>query len=140
VIKKDLNYIAGVEKAIAKKYGRVAAQDFRDSWTPDMEREYLQQLKERNKKIDSHSTRKERKTLGEVIITTRSSDIKTTRTCPVCKTYSFSLKDDLYMNRFRCCFGCYLDFVIARESDWESGKRPSEEQIMLIRKRRKNNG
>ena len=138
--KKNLNYIAGVEKAIVKKYGRNAAQDFRSTWDPSMEKEYLQQLKERNKKIDNYNSQKEVIEVGEVLITKRLSDPNNSRTCPACKTYSFSLKDDLYMNRFECCFGCYLDFVIAREEDWMSGKRPSEEKISLARKRRKNNG
>jgi len=138
--KKDFNYIAGVELAIVKKYGRIAAQDFRSGWDPHMEKEYLRQLRERNKKVSSDACRKHTQTVGDVQITKRSSSAETDRTCHVCKTYSFSLKDDLYMNRFDCCYPCYLDFVIAREKDWMAGRRPSEEQISISRKRRKNNG
>ena len=57
--------------------------------------------------------------LSEKLINKRSE-----RTCPVCDTYSFNKKDDLYMNRFDCCFKCYINFVEDREERWESGWRP----------------
>ncbi|MEK9694752.1 MAG: hypothetical protein VW270_03250, partial [Candidatus Poseidoniales archaeon] len=65
---------------------------------------------------------------------------KEQRTCPVCKTYSFSPADDLYMNRFKCCFECYVDFVEGEESRWKEGYQPSEDNIKIALKRRKNNG
>ena len=43
---KDLNYIAGLEKAIKQKYGEEAVQNPSSNWTPEKEKEYLQQLKE----------------------------------------------------------------------------------------------
>jgi len=140
VSKKDPNYLAAVEKAIAEQYGKVAAQDFRSTWDPQREREYLRQLKKRNKAQHKSAVKKEKIELGETIITKPQRHAHGNRSCPVCKTYSFSPKDDLYMNRFDCCHFCYLDFVIARETDWKEGKRPGEEQILLSLKRRKNNG
>jgi hypothetical protein len=125
--KRDLNYIAGVEKAIAEKYGKDAVQDFRNTWEEDKEKEYLEQLKERYKK----NNRLKQK---------RVSRKKEQRTCPVCKTYSFSPADDLYMNRFKCCFECYVDFVEGEESRWKEGYQPSEDNIKIALKRRKNNG
>jgi hypothetical protein len=121
---KDYNYVAAVEKAIAEKYGRNAAQDFRGDWHPDKEKEYLNQLKEANLKSGEH---KRRATFSE-------------RTCPVCKTYSFSGKDDLYMNRFMCCHRCYIDFVEGKTEDWKKGWRPSAEEVAASLTRRKNNG
>ena len=50
------------------------------------------------------------------------------RTCPVCRKYSFRSKDDLYMNKFEACFGCYVRFVEGREERWASGWRPNEEK------------
>jgi len=122
--KKDYNYIASVEKAIAEKYGKDAVQDFRNTWEEGKEKEYLDQLKERNTKRKAP--------LGKM-----PAGRKQERTCPVCKTYSFSPKDDLYMNRFKCCFGCYVDFVEKREDRWDTGERPSEEHIKQALKRRK---
>ena len=125
--KKDLNYIASAEKAIAEKYGKDAVQDFRNEWQENKEKSYLSQLRERNAK-KSKSTKKKLKRQKEE------------RTCPVCKTYSFSPVDDLYMNRFKCCFACYVDFVEHREDQWKKGDRPTEENIQTALKRRKKNG
>ena len=43
---KDLNYIATVEKAIAKKYGSETIQNPKGNWDDEKEKEYLQQIKE----------------------------------------------------------------------------------------------
>ena len=48
------------------------------------------------------------------------------RICPVCETYSFDKKDDLYMNKYDCCFKCYVEWVESREERWESGWRPEK--------------
>ena len=124
--KKDTNYVAAVEKAIAEKYGKDSVQDFRSSWDPDKEKSYLQQLKQINKNgIKENNPR------------TNSG-----RSCPVCKTYSFSSKDDLYMNRFECCRACYIDFVQGESAKerWQQNWRPSSSQVEAALKRRKNNG
>ena len=47
--KKDLNYIAKVEKAIAKKYGDIAIQNPASFWNEEKEKKYLEQLKEETK-------------------------------------------------------------------------------------------
>ena len=44
-MKKDLNYIAAVEKAITEKYGKNTVQDFRHEWPEHKEKEYLDELK-----------------------------------------------------------------------------------------------
>ena len=36
-MKKDYNYIAAVEKAIAEKYGKDTVQDFRSTWEEEKE-------------------------------------------------------------------------------------------------------
>ena len=45
-MKKDLNKIAYVEKAIAKKFGQEAIINPKSGWTDEKEEEYLEQLKE----------------------------------------------------------------------------------------------
>ena len=125
--KKELNYIASVEKAIAEKYGKDTVQDFRNEWEQNKEKDYLEQLKDRNAKKSDRKQKNQRREKQE-------------RTCPVCKTYSFSPKDDLYMNRFKCCYGCYIDFVERREERWTKGERPNKENIQAALKRRKHNG
>ena len=120
--KKDYDFVAAVEVAIAEKYGTEAVQDFRSEWNPDKEKEYLDQLKKKNNK---ENTRKKR----------NSND---NRSCPVCKTYSFSSKDDLYMNRFQCCYLCYVDFVHQDPDKWTEGDRPTQQVIEELLRRRKN--
>ena len=43
--KKDLNYIANVEKAISDKYGEETIQNPKSLWTKEKEEEYIKQLK-----------------------------------------------------------------------------------------------
>lgn len=123
---KDLNYVAGLEKAVAKKYGKEAVQDFRSEWTEEKEKEYLTTLKGISKRsASSQPEASNKRTKGD-------------RTCPVCKTYSFSSKDDLYMVRYACCFQCYLEHVIGREKRWKEGYRPTDREIDTYLRRRKN--
>ena len=43
-MKKDLNKIAYVEKAIAKKFGKEAIVNPKSNWTDEKEEEYLEDL------------------------------------------------------------------------------------------------
>ena len=45
-MKKDLNYIAAVEKAIKKKYGSEAIDNPAKFWDEEKEKDYLEQLEE----------------------------------------------------------------------------------------------
>ena len=126
-MKKDLDYITSLEKVIAETYGKEYVQDFRSSWEPEKEKQYLKQLgQEKRKQSDKDS---------------KHNSKKQDRSCPVCKTYSFSSRDDLYMNRFECCYDCYLDFAKSHPRKWSDGWRPSDEEIKkYLLLRRKNNG
>jgi hypothetical protein len=133
----DAQTVAALEKAVAEKYGKDAVQDFRSEWKEEDEKRYLAQLEKRTKL----SLQKEKPTHiiddGEIEIKTHRTEKTQDRTCPVCKTYSFSPRDDLYMNRFKACRLCYYDFIFCREDDWMSGKRPTDEQISTCLRRRK---
>jgi len=135
VSKKDYNYIAAVEKAIAEKYGKETVQDFRSSWDSEKEKIYLQQLKEDRGRKQSKRNTEEIETPFYRIKKAKKIK-KPQRSCPVCKTYSFSTKDDLYMNRFKCCFRCYIDFVEGNEDRWREGKRPEQQRIETALRRR----
>ena len=54
------------------------------------------------------------------------------RQCPVCDKYSFDRKDDLYMNKFKCCFDCYIQHVEGREKRWATGWRPYKNTMAII--------
>ena len=51
---------------------------------------------------------------------------ESTRSCPVCNTYSFKSNDDVYMTKFKCCFKCYVQWVEDREDRWSTGWRPDK--------------
>ena len=128
-MKKDWNYIASVEKAIAEKYGKISSQDFRADWEPSKEDDYLKQLQHARRQKEKKDSKLETYESGDISITRRRSKTKTKRTCPVCKTYSFSRRDDLYMNRFECCEHCYIVFVVNREERWQEGWRPDADLV-----------
>jgi len=134
---KDYNYIAAVEKAISEKYGKDTVQDFRSEWVEEKEKEYLRQLKTRNKKRTTRTHNFAEATTNEVLVKRPIKESSADRTCPVCKTYSFSTKDDLYMNRFQACFDCYIDFIEGRENRWKEDWRPDSEHMEHALRRRK---
>ena len=62
---KDYNYIAAVEKAIAKKYGKETVQDFRSGWKQEKEQSYLGQLTDRRKKLQKkHRTKTNKRSVS----------------------------------------------------------------------------
>ena len=122
--KKDLNRIAKFEKAIKQKYGDSAIQNPKSLWNEEKEKKYLLDLKE------FYSDEKTSKVYSEMEgFTLKESNRETVRSsernCPVCKSYSFSIEDDLYMTKYECCFECYIKFVEGREERWKTGWRPN---------------
>ena len=116
--KPDLNDIAKLEQAISKKYGPETVQNPRSGWTKEKEVDYLQQIKERFKqdlkrREDGEKINKDGFFVSKKLLT-RDED----RVCPACFEYSFSLKDDMYMNKYDCCWNCYMYFVEGREERW----------------------
>ena len=123
-MKKDQNYIANVEKAIAQKYGTEAIQNPKSNWTDEKEREYLSQLKKFSENERRQQDQEEKVETNGYFISKKLLNKETNRTCPVCDTYSFNLKDDVYMSKFECCWKCYIQWVEDREERWATGWRP----------------
>ena len=121
-MKKDLNNIAAIEKAIKQKYGDEAIQNPKKCWDQEKEKKYLKELKEFYNKKGRKKTKTQREGF---LIKEKKIQHKTDRTCPVCGSYSFSSKDDLYMNKFECCFKCFIQYVEGREERWKTGWRPN---------------
>lgn len=124
-MKKDLDYIVRIEKAIADKYGDETVANPRKYWDKDKEKEYLQQMKGFYEKIREAETESSREEHRGVMVSKKFSAIESQRSCPVCKTYSFQSKDDMYMTKFNCCFSCYIKYVEGREQRWKQGWRPN---------------
>ena len=127
-MKKDLNKIAYVEKAIAKKFGKEAIINPKSNWTDEKEEEYLEDLKEFYSRQRKRSDNNEKIEEEGFLLSKNLISKESKRVCPVCNEYSFSVRDDLYMNKFECCYKCYIQWVEDREERWLNGWRPNKEQ------------
>ena len=111
---KDLNYIAGLEKAIEKKYGLEATINPASYWTPEKEKEYLEQLKEVSKKQLLKEEDEQKEHNGFYVrgkLFTKEQNNK----CSKCGIYSTEIVDDLYLNKFNCCYVCFIKHVEGRK-------------------------
>ena len=124
---KDYNYIAKIEQAIEQKYGEEAIQNPKANWSEEKEKEYLEQIKKIQQKQRKTSEAKDKIEVNGFFISKKLLNKDSKRLCPVCETYSFEMKDDLYMSKFECCFDCYIQWVEGREERWESGWRPERQ-------------
>ena len=117
---KDLNYIAGLEKAIKQKYGEEAVQNPSSNWTPEKEKEYLQQLKENKIKELAADRVEEREgfLFSAKLIKKDSKNV-----CDVCSNI-LKQQDMLYETKYECCRNCYIQYVEHREERWKQGWRP----------------
>ena len=123
--KNDPNYIVKVEKAIADKYGEQTIQNPKSFWTDDKEKNYVNQLKDLYK--DSNQKDDLQIEVGGVFIAEKLITKESKRSCPICDTYSFKSRDDVYMAKFDCCEECYIKWVEDREERWLKGWRPKNE-------------
>tara|TARA_R100000008_G_scaffold86555_1_gene80146 strand:- start:3948 stop:4349 length:402 start_codon:yes stop_codon:yes gene_type:complete len=124
--KEDPNYIAKIEKAIEDKYGTEAIQNPKSNWSEEKEKEYLEQIKKTKQKWHKINEARDKIEVNGFFMSKKLLNKDSKRACPVCETYSFDMKDDLYMNKFECCFDCYIQWVEGREERWESGWRPEK--------------
>jgi len=124
----DLNDIAKYEKAIAKKYGPEAIENPRKHWNDEKEKSYQDQIKKLAEKERSFEEKDDKVEQDGFLISKKLLNKDTTRrTCPVCNTYSFKIRDDVFMNKFECCYNCYIQWIDGREERWKSGWRPNNE-------------
>ena len=116
--KKDFDWVVKIEKAIAEKYGNITIQNPRSFWNEEKEASYLEQIKQRYKKDNKQRESVEKINKDGFFLSKKLLTKDEDRVCPACFEYSFSLKDDLYMNKYDCCWKCYMHFVEGREERW----------------------
>jgi hypothetical protein len=124
---KDPNYIPKLEKAIAQKYGEEAINNPRRFWDEDKEKEYIKQSLEERQKLAKLSESQDKVEQDGFLINKKLLIRDTNRSCPVCNKYSFDARNELYMNKFECCWKCYIQWIEDREERWLSGWRPTKE-------------
>ena len=120
---KNYNEIAKYEKAIKDKYGVEAIKNPKSGWDEEKEKLYLKDLKRFHSRKENTKKTKEKEGFSFI---SKSKKETTTRTCPVCGSYSMKTKDDIYMIKFDCCFNCYIQYVEDREERWKTGWRPNK--------------
>ena len=123
---KDYDKIAQIEQAIRKKYGEEAIKNPLSDWDQDKEKEYIGQIKEVSK-IEKSKTKSEKEYYNGFLIDKKLLTRDKKSSCPVCEEYSFSVRDDVYFNKWDCCYGCYIRWVEGREERWTHGWRPDLE-------------
>ena len=117
-VKKDPDSIAALEKAIAKKYGKETVLHPKSNWSDEKEKEYIEQLKIIESRLDELSEKLEKIEVNGVFVSKKLfNKERINRTCPTCKAYSFSKQDDLYMAKYDCCFRCYIKHIDGRKQD-----------------------
>ena len=123
---KDPNFVAKVEQAIQKKYGKDTVQHPKANWDEDKEKDYLSQIEELSKKQNKKKEKSEKVEKDGFLISKKLLNKESNRTCEACNVYSFDLKDDVYMTKFGACHNCYIQYIEDREERWNSGWRPDK--------------
>jgi len=125
---EDPNFLIKLETKIKEKYGEEAIKHPFKDWDEEKELDYIEQLKKESVVLKERQVKEDKEEHNGFFISKKLITKKSERTCPVCSVYSFSSKDDLYMNRYSCCFNCYVKYIEGREERWEQGWRPVEEE------------
>ena len=123
--KKDPNYVVKLEKAIAEKYGEEAIQNPKKNWNEEKEAQYVEDLKVLYEKRQTTDC-EDKVEVDGVLMDKKLFSRESKRSCPVCNTYSFSKRDDVYMTKFQCCEKCYIQWVEDRVDRWRTGWRPNK--------------
>ena len=122
--KKDLNYIAGLEKAIKKKYGEEAVENPAKFWDKEKEKDYIQQLEEFVEKQKKLEQAGDVENVDGVLVSRKLLNKEGIFNCPTCNKKLKTINDDIYFTKFDCCEICYIKYVEGREKRWVDGWRP----------------
>ena len=121
-MKKDLNYIAGLEKAIKKKYGADAIINPRSGWSQEKENDYLKQVQD---SYDYEQDDESFEDLNGVLIHKKLIKKRKTKHCHTCSEKIKNLDDDACYTKYQTCFKCYINYIEGREERWLKGWRPN---------------
>jgi peptide subunit release factor 1 (eRF1) len=121
---KDLNYIAGLEKAIKKKYGTEAVENPAKYWDEEKEVNYVQQLEKFVEKQKKSEEAGELENVDGVLVSRKLLNKEGILNCPTCNRKLKTINDDIYFTKFDCCEKCHTQYVHQREQRWLDGWRP----------------
>ena len=121
---KDLNYIAGLEKAIKKKYGDEAIENPAKHWDKEKEKDYIEQLEEFVEKQKKFEQSHDVENVDGVLVSRKLLNKEGILKCSTCKSKLKTINDDIYHTKFHCCEKCFIKYVEGREKRWLDGWRP----------------
>ena len=105
-----------------------AIENPRKYWNDEKEKSYQDQIKKIAEKERAAEEKDEKVELDGFLISKKLLNKEhTKRVCPICSTYSFEIRDDVFMKKFDCCYKCYIQWVDGREERWLSGWRPKND-------------
>lgn len=107
-MKQDINYIQALEKAVREKYGDITTLNPKHFWDENKEKEYIEQTKLATKKEYNSVDSKERVEVDGIMVSKKIISNSIDRTCKHCGCYSFKREDDVYLNKYKCCYKCYV--------------------------------
>jgi hypothetical protein len=110
--------ISKLESAIIEKYGEETNFNLDNCWTVEKEKEYLISLKE-----SVTSEPEEILLKSDGYLQFKKLIIKNESACIVCKRYTLTKSDDVYLTKYECCEKCYIQHVEGREGKWEGKKK-----------------
>ena len=105
---KDINYLQALEKAVREKYGDIATMNPKHFWDENKEKEYIKEAKNAVKNEYISQDSKEKIEINGIMVSKKLLTKSVDRTCKHCKHYSFKKEDDVYLNKFQCCYKCYV--------------------------------
>lgn len=111
------NTIEKLENAIIEKYGEEVNFNLDSTWTVEKEKEYLDSLKSSLAKEQEENFVNVQGYLQVKKLLTKEKD-----KCVVCKRYSVSKNDSVYLTKYECCERCYWVHVEGREDKWQERK------------------
>jgi len=120
----DLNYIAGLEKAIRKKYGEDAIQNPAKFWDQKKEKDYVSQLEEFIEKQKKSESAHDMENVDGILVSRKLLSKEAIFNCLTCSSKIKTINDDIYFTKFSCCEKCYINYVEGREERWLKGWRP----------------
>jgi len=123
---ESLDRIAAIEKAIKEKYGDEAIAHPQAEWDDEKGKKYLEEIKKLSEKKQAIAEKSDKVDNGGFFVSKKLLNKEIRRECPVCAVYSFDTRDDVYMNKFECCYECYIQHVHDREERWKTGWRPND--------------
>tara|TARA_R110000824_G_scaffold46692_7_gene133847 strand:+ start:42756 stop:43142 length:387 start_codon:yes stop_codon:yes gene_type:complete len=124
---KDPNKIAAIEQAISKKYGKETIQNPKANWDDKKEQEYVKQSKEFYKKVRKNDEQQEKVDVNGIKVSKKLLNNEPLATCSNCSKFSNCVMDDVCFSKFECCNDCYIKYVEGRESRWNTGWRPNND-------------